>query len=110
MIVRRSTPFPVFIFFLIVLLGTWIGGIWMTPLGPTVRGVFWMPFFFAGLIFGLLLLAIIPQGPPRVVFKRKVQIDEEDTAEEVLSVFFWVLIFAMIVGIIARYVLNNPFI
>ena len=104
-IVRRTTTLPLFIFFLIVFLGTWVGGIWIMPLGPTIGGVFWLPFFFTGLILSLLLLAVLPPGPPRVVFRRRVQIDREEKTEEIIGIFFVVLMTALIVGIVGRYFL-----
>lgn len=44
-------------FFVVVLLATWAGGVWLTPAGPMVRGFHWLPFLMTGLIVSLLLAA-----------------------------------------------------
>ena len=44
-------------FFVVVLMATWAGGVWLTPVGPAVGGFYWLPFLVAGLIVSLLLAA-----------------------------------------------------
>jgi len=46
-------------YFLILFLATWAGGIWIVPVGPSFNGLFWMPFVAAGLLFALLLTAVL---------------------------------------------------
>ncbi len=52
-------------FFTILLLATWAGGIWHTPFGPPLWGVYWLPFLIVGLIFALMLAAfnLVPAFP-----------------------------------------------
>ena len=30
--------------FLLLFLGTWAGGVWLSPFGPSFYGVYWIPF------------------------------------------------------------------
>ena len=43
---------------LVLLLIVWAASIWTRPIGPVYWGVAWIPLFFIGLIFALLLAAI----------------------------------------------------
>lgn len=106
LVFHRQRRCPVFIFFLIVFLGTWVGGVWMVPIGPTIWNVYWMPFFFAGLIFALLLAAALPMGSFRFRSYNKKQLEKEKVAKAVLRSFFWVLIISLIVGIFIHYILG----
>jgi hypothetical protein len=54
----RPPGFGVAAFFVIVFLASWAGGVWMTPLGPTGWGVYWLPFLLVGLMVALLLAAV----------------------------------------------------
>ncbi|MBX7138920.1 MAG: hypothetical protein K1X83_13170 [Oligoflexia bacterium] len=46
--------------FLLILFATWAGGIWITPVGPLLLGVPWLPFAAVGLIVALLLMGLRP--------------------------------------------------
>ncbi len=98
------------IFFLVVFLGAWAGGIWLSPVGPTLLGVYWLSFFAVGLVFALVLEAVAafasssdektPSGPGEVQAEKK----EEKAIESVLGVFFWILLLAFVGAIILGYV------
>lgn len=45
-------------FFLVLLLIVWAASLWVEPVGPVYWGVAWVPLFFIGLIFALLLAAV----------------------------------------------------
>lgn len=63
---RRGLGFPAF--FLLVLVATWVAGLWVQPFGPLIYGVAWLPFLMAGLLIALLLSAAVPprdETPPR---------------------------------------------
>jgi len=98
----KKLSWPLWIFFLISFLGTWIGGVWVTPMGPTVWNVHWLPFFFAGLIFALLLVATDPSKSHRFQLKKE-QREKEMVVKAALGSFFWLLIILLIVGIIVYY-------
>jgi MFS family permease len=96
--------------FLIIFLATWAGGIWLRPFGPTVWGIRWIVFLLAGLIIVLFLFIFIPRKAPRgrhETLDMLERIEEEKELEKVtyitLSVFFWILLSALVIAIILRY-------
>jgi zinc transporter ZupT len=96
----------VVIFFLVVFFGSWVGGIWVTPVGPSVFGAYWLTFFAAGLIFALVLEVLAasrflpPASPERVVQTEK---REEREIEFVIGGFFWFLLIVFIAAIVFGY-------
>ncbi len=71
--VRRQGPWTDFVaFFTIVFLAAWAGSVWVTPVGRSLWGVYWLPFPFVGFVIALLLAASAPAGPlahaPRPLF------------------------------------------
>jgi len=96
--------------FLVLFLATWAGGVWLKPFGPTVWGIHWLSFLFAGL-FVLAILAIA--APGRAPRGRRETLDMlERVAREreldqltylTLSAFFWILLAALTIAIIIRY-------
>jgi hypothetical protein len=102
---RRHTDWRVlFPFFLILFLATWATGIWLTPMGPTLRGTFWIPFLVVGLLYALLLTALIPPSrPPHPLREEGRKADEGRETLLVLDVFFLMLVVALGIVIIIRY-------
>lgn len=106
---RRTGPWAGFLsFFLIVFLAAWAGGVWITPIGPAVFGVYWFPFLFVGLLFAFLLAAAIPSRPPRSIKEAEKQIEQRETVETVFDVFFWFFIGLLIIGIVTGYFWPRP--
>ena len=108
---RRSedtgiTPFFIF-FFLLLFPLIWAAGVWMTPIGPPVRGVPWLGFLLVSLfLLVLLLAAAAPSGSPR----RAGDVTPENAGEEALKgtvvffgLFFWVLVIGAAAAVITRY-------
>ena len=94
-------------FFLIVLLATWAGGVWLTPVGPAVRGFHWMPFLMTGLIVSLLLAAAtVPtkEKPTIELIDEKERRAKRRAAGTALGIAFWVLSILLLVAIFLRYV------
>ncbi len=95
---------PSIFLFLILFLATWAGGIWVEPFGPAAYGVVWLPFLLVGLIFAILLMAILPPlrrgGPPPPSEER----DAAKVSAAALGGFFWILLVVLAVVIFARYV------
>jgi hypothetical protein len=89
-------------FFLLVFLFVWAGGLWITPIGPLWWGVSWVPALAVGLFVVLLLTAIAPE-PSRHRKEARAQAVAEETVEEVLGIFFWILITLLILSIVGRY-------
>ena len=48
------------LFFLLIFLAAWAGGVWITPVGPSVWGLYWLPFLVVAVLFALLLAAVTP--------------------------------------------------
>ena len=99
--------------FVIVFLTTWAGGLWLRPFGPTLWGTHWLPFLLVGLILALIVIVTTPPRPPRnrrETLKMLEEIQNEKELERVsfltLSVFFWILLFALILSIVIKYLLK----
>jgi hypothetical protein len=91
------------IFFSIIFLFTWAGGIWLVPFGPVFRGVPILTFLasslFAALVLSASLSSIIYLTRPRKK-GREIKLVEIENA---LNVFFRALIIFLVFTIIARY-------
>jgi MFS family permease len=97
----------VILFFLVVFLGAWAGGIWITPVGPMILGVYWLSFFGVGLVLALVLEAVAAFSVhPSEPVARDIQKDkrEEREIEAVLGVFFWILVVTFIGAIVVGYI------
>lgn len=94
------------VFFSLVLLAAWAGGVWITPVGPRLLGVYWLSFLVAGLIFALLQEALAA-SPKRIVPREKVDelaAKEEREIERIFNVFSFVLLIAFIAVIVIGYI------
>lgn len=107
---RRKGPWTNFYtFFLIIFLATWAGGLWITPIGPSIRGIFWLPFLLVGAVFSLLLAAATPRSDqPSIELKTKKQVKKEETIEIAISIFMWILIIFLTLAIIVGYWFYPP--
>jgi hypothetical protein len=89
--------------FLVLFLMIWAGAIWITPAGPAVPQVRWVPFLLFGILMALFL-ASVSRRQPRI----RPNVTEVEAPEVVaalgLTIFFWVLIAALGVAIVVRYV------
>ena len=101
---RKQTWRSFLIFYLLVFLAAWAGGLWVTPVGPSVWGVYWVPFLFAGLLFALLLAATAPSRRPRSLREAAEQARQEEQVERAVGWLLWVLVAALVAAIIARYI------
>lgn len=102
---RRIGPWPNFwAYFFIIFLAIWAGGIWVSPVGPSLLGVYWLPFFVVGLTMGLLFAVALPRSKPRTRGEALRKADQERAAVEAFSLFFWGIILIFSIAIIARYV------
>jgi hypothetical protein len=90
---------PVWAMFVVLFLGIWAGGMWMTPIGPTHFGVTWLPFLLIAILLAVLVVVLNPQA-------RRTQRAEIELEREVvvgLGLFFWVLTGALAMAIVAGY-------
>jgi len=105
---RRSGLWPSFLlFFLIIFLFTWAGGVWLYPVGPTIKGVFWVPFLVMALLVALFMAAATPRTylPPRTSESRNLRQARRREVNAFLGLFFWILVAILIGAIAVRYLL-----
>jgi len=100
---RKRTWRDFLIFFIVVFLGAWAGGLWVSKVGPSAWGIYWVPFLFTGLIFALLLAATAPPRMPRSLPEQVEQAKQEEKIEREVGWLFWLLIAALAATIIVRY-------
>lgn len=111
-IIRRQGPRGGFFwFFLIILLATWAGGIWIAPIGPMLWGVYWLPFIFIAFIFSVILSISSHHRKPRTREETLKEIEDarkgealEELTYVTLNLFFWFLLAALATAIVIRYV------
>ncbi len=103
--VRRHRTRAVLLgFFIVVFLATWAGGVWLVPPGVYSWGLAWMSFLAVGLVTALLLTALIP--PLKAAQTPEEQSRREKSEVAVIfafDIFFWILLTALGVVIIAHY-------
>jgi hypothetical protein len=113
---REGRRRGLFWFFWVIFLGTWAGGIWIRPVGPSLWGIKWLPFLLAGLLLTLLLGGHVTPRPPqnrRETLNMLERIAQEKKLDEItyvsLNLFFWVMVFIFIAVIITRYVMKSGY-
>jgi hypothetical protein len=107
-VLRRAGPWASFLFlFLALFLATWAGGIWIMPFGRPLGGVYWLPFLMAGVVFSLLLAAVVPPDKADESTIELVTEEEkkarERTVRRTAGLLFWLFAGVLVVAIIARY-------
>ncbi len=92
-------------FFLILLLATWTGGLWVVPFGPLIWDVSWLSFLTVGFLFALLLLVTLPQQKaPRTKKEALEQAEIEIEATNTFNAFFWIMLIVFAIAIIIAYI------
>ncbi|HEV8244381.1 MAG TPA: hypothetical protein VGP93_01300 [Polyangiaceae bacterium] len=91
------------IFFCLMFLATWAGGLWMPPLGPPAWGVSWLNFALVGLVMAAVIAAAGAPGRPRRARAGATALDQSDTAGLGLTIFFWVAVVILLLMVIAAY-------
>ena len=111
LLLRRTGPWASFpLLFLALFLATWAGGIWLAPIGRPVGGVYWLSFLMAGIVFALLLSAVVP--PERLETEEstiELLTETEKKARErknrlAVGLLFWLFAGVLAVAILLRYV------
>jgi hypothetical protein len=67
--------------------------------GPSHLGIYWLPFVLIAILLAVLVVALAPHGSR----SRRDELEVEREVEVGLNLFFWVLIGALTVLIVARY-------
>lgn len=74
-------------FLLLVLLGSWAGGVWLVAFGPVISGTHWLPFLIAGIMVALLALALMQLPKFRGLVYTSGQ-DREPAARLAIGLYF----------------------
>jgi hypothetical protein len=90
------------VFFGLVLLAAWAGGVWIRPVGPPAWGVYWVPFLLVGLVIALLLAVTLE--PERAQRRRAAAAEPGGKSSTVFSVLMWVLTIGLAIAILLAYV------
>jgi phosphate/sulfate permease len=100
---RQKAGSLLLLFFAVVFLASWAGGAWLQPQRITAGGLSWFIYLLVGLLVALLLWAIIP---PYHLQSRQAKRKESETEPLVIfNLFFWILLIALCIAIIGRYLL-----
>jgi len=111
LLLRSTGPWASFpLLFLALFLATWAGGIWLAPIGRPVGGVYWVPFLMAGIVFALLLAAVVPpERPEEQETTLELLTEAEKKARErtnrlAVGLLFWLFAGVLAIAILLRYV------
>lgn len=105
---KKTKPWSnFFLFFFLVFLISWAAGVWVTPFGGILLGVYWMPMFFTGFLFALLLVAIAPEGSTKEIDQPVDQTRVEKSVKYSLTTgigsLLWIFMLFIIMAIVAHY-------
>ena len=111
LLLRTTGPWASFpLLFLALFLATWAGGIWLAPIGRPVGGVYWLSFLMAGIVFALLLSAVVPPERPEMEESTiELLTETEKKARErknrlAVGLLFWLFAGVLSAAILLRYV------
>jgi len=105
---QRSGPWSsVLTFFLVIFLAAWAGTLWVSPTGPVIFGVFWVPLILISFVVAVLLATASPRRPPRVETISEVK-EQEEVTRRAFDAFFWTLLIGFAIVIILGYVVRIP--
>ncbi|MFW5733797.1 MAG: hypothetical protein ACOCWR_01940 [Oceanidesulfovibrio sp.] len=113
---RRRGPWPaMWPLVVIILLTSWAGGMWITPVGPTLWGAPLLPFAAAAILIALFFAAL-PKRPQEKIREEETQVElvtseeqhEREHQDYVLGWVFWFLAVLLMLAIIIRYLLFPP--
>jgi hypothetical protein len=103
LVFRRTGPWAsFFVFFAIIALAAWAGGVWLQPVGPPLFGVFWVPFLIFGFIFAILMAAAAPSSS----YRSRRRAAEDRAVIAAFDVFFIVLIGILVASIVVGYLVR----
>jgi hypothetical protein len=84
------------LFFLVVGLFAWAGGIWLVPFGPRYMGIGWLPILFMAFLAVLFFLAVSPRKTTTIMASKE---ETESSKETYLAIdfFFWLFIICLVI-------------
>ncbi len=101
---RRTGSWPFLLFFIIIFLGSWAGGIWLAPVPVVTWNIYALRFLVVGVLVALMLSLFIFPRPYRIRMRRPRESETGDEPVLILSIFFWILIILLIITIIINYI------
>ncbi len=107
-VLRIKGPWGTFwTFFLIILLAVFAADVWVEPMGPYYKDVYWLPPLAVGLIIALLLASTTPSPKTRsrLAGKEK-ENNEEESSALALGTFFWFVLIFMLVLVVLGFFTN----
>jgi hypothetical protein len=80
-------------FMVIILLSVLAAGLWVQPVGPNLKGIYWLPPLATGLLMALLLASANQTPPPNKGFEEHLNhLPEQKVVNAALHSFFWIVI------------------
>jgi hypothetical protein len=96
------------LFFFLVFLGAWAGGLWSKPIEPALNGFYLINYIIAGLLLALLIAATGPLANrnkrQKVELKTDKELHEENKSKK-MDVLLSLVIFLLIAIIISGYII-----
>ena len=92
------------VFFFVLFLAGSAGSYWITPFGPMILGVAWLP-----LLFIIFVVAILFSAPPP--HQRSIATSGEKTemgAFAAVSIFTWILFVVLLIAVLAGVFQSHP--
>ena len=97
------------LFFFLVFLGAWAGGLWLKPVGPTLNGFYMINYVIAGLILAILIAATGPMAirnrEKKIELKTEDELQKEKKTKR-FDILLSILIFLLILIIISGYIIT----
>ena len=97
--------------FMLVLLATWAGGVWLRPMGPGIGGISLMPFVIAAGLAIVMVLAVARRPKPHNRRETLAFLEQEQRKKEMqavttlsLNLLFYFLLILFTVAIVAHYI------
>lgn len=100
------------LFFLIVFLAAWAGGVWFRPAGALAWDASWLGFLVVGFLVALVLLSVTPshggwgRERPRIARTGGGELEREAGLTALaagVGIFFWALLVFLAVAIVVAY-------
>jgi hypothetical protein len=111
-VIGRTGPWnSLILFFIIIFLGTWAGGLWLRPVGPSLYGYYWITYLIVGILIAVIIAASSPEYSRR---KRKtiklktaeeLQNEEKTSESRKMDLFLSLLIILFLIIIIFGYLI-----
>ena len=107
---KSTGPWESFWTFLLVLVLAGVtAGLWITPVGPLIWGIAWVPTLLAIIIFALLLGAASPRKKkPAATNTNRPEPTPRDRKAATLGALFWILLIFMLGVIIWKFMGGHP--